>query len=180
MTKDQEILTLKRLLHARNYMLRNIRKDIRDDLRRGGMAPSWEGIADAISALVITDLHGHEDETVSEPYGWFVDIEYHGFTREEPSKDLMAATTPLYEMHSKSGLPMESAPRDGTEIILQVKSRAGISHKFLVGHFMPGGHCIEDHPPIAPGWYFWNGRMFDEAAEPERWWPLPKAVEVDS
>lgn len=69
--------------------------------------------------------------------------------------------------------PMESAPRDGREVILKVKSRAGISGKYLVGHYMPGGHCIEDHPPIAEGWYFWNGREFDHAAEPIGWMPIP-------
>jgi hypothetical protein len=70
--------------------------------------------------------------------------------------------------------PMDSAPKDGREIILKVKNRAGIPGKCLVGHYMPGGHCIEDHPSIAAGWYFWNGRMFDEAAEPIEWAPLPE------
>lgn len=133
MDKDQEIEILKRQLHARNYMLRNIVKDIRDDLARGGMARSWEHVADTISAFINVD---------------------------------------------GSGCTMETAPKDGTEVILQVKLRAGIPHKFLVGHYMPGGYCIEDHPEIDAGWYFWNGCMFDKAAEPERWWPLPNAVEV--
>lgn len=69
--------------------------------------------------------------------------------------------------------PMETAPLDGTEVILRVKSRAGMPHKYLVGHFMQGGHCIADHPAIARGWYFWNGCMFDSAAEPEGWMALP-------
>jgi len=43
----------------------------------------------------------------------------------------------------------------------------------LVGHYMPGGHCIEDHPAIDRGWYFWNGRMFDLASVPTHWMPLP-------
>ena len=68
---------------------------------------------------------------------------------------------------------METAPRDGTEVLLKVESRAGISGKCLVGHWMPGGHCIEDHPEIAAGWYFWNGRMFDKASKPTHWMPLP-------
>lgn len=68
---------------------------------------------------------------------------------------------------------METAPRDGTEVVLRVEKRAGIPGKCLVGHWMPGGHCIEDHPPIVEGWYFWNGRMFDRAALPVAWWPLP-------
>jgi hypothetical protein len=69
--------------------------------------------------------------------------------------------------------PMDTAPRNGTEILLRVKLRAGMSGCMLVGHFMQGGHCIEDHPPIPQGWYFWDGSMFDRAAEPEAWLPLP-------
>ena len=68
---------------------------------------------------------------------------------------------------------IETAPKNGTEVLLRVKMRAGIRGGYLVGHHMPGGHCIEDHPPIAAGWYFWNGRMFDEASEPTHWMPLP-------
>lgn len=70
--------------------------------------------------------------------------------------------------------PMTTAPRDGTEVLLKVKKRAGSTGKFLVGHWMDGGHCIEDHPPIDQGWYFWNGFMFDKAAEPIAWAHLPK------
>lgn len=68
---------------------------------------------------------------------------------------------------------MESAPRDGREVLLAVKFRAGIPHGLLVAHYMGGGYCIEDHPAIAAGWYFWNGCMFDRAAEPTAWMPLP-------
>lgn len=71
--------------------------------------------------------------------------------------------------------PMETAPMNGTEVLLKVKARAGDSGKFLVGHWMPGGHCIEDHPAIEQGWYFWNGRMFDKAAEPIAWAALPES-----
>lgn len=69
---------------------------------------------------------------------------------------------------------MDTAPKDGSEILLKVKTRAGIPGKFLVGHYMPGGHCIEDHPPIDEGWYFWNGYRFDTASDPIAWAPLPK------
>ncbi len=68
---------------------------------------------------------------------------------------------------------IETAPMDGTEVILQVKRRAGASGCCLVGHFMVGGHCIEDHPPIERGWYFWNGCMFDKVSEPTAWMPIP-------
>jgi len=73
--------------------------------------------------------------------------------------------------------PMETVPKDGTEVLLKVELRAGIRGKCLVGHYMPGGHCIEDHPPINEGWYFWNGRMFDRAAKPTSWMPLPDGPE---
>lgn len=69
---------------------------------------------------------------------------------------------------------IDSAPKDGTEVLLVVKMRAGIPGCYLVGHWMPGGHCIEDHPPINEGWYFWNGCMFDKASKPTHWMPLPK------
>lgn len=70
--------------------------------------------------------------------------------------------------------PMSTAPLDGTEVVLLVERRAGVTGCMLVGHYMPGGHCIEDHPPIDRGWYFWTGTAFDVAAKPLRWMPLPK------
>jgi hypothetical protein len=69
--------------------------------------------------------------------------------------------------------PMETAPKDGTEVLLRVEYRAGIPGKCLVGHYMGGGHCIEDHPPIDSGWYFWNGCRFDNRAKPIEWMPIP-------
>lgn len=70
--------------------------------------------------------------------------------------------------------PIETAPKDGTEVLLLVKRRAGIPWRQLVGHFMEGGHCIEDHPPIDEGWYFWTGLSFDKPSEPTHWMPLPE------
>lgn len=70
--------------------------------------------------------------------------------------------------------PIETAPKDGTEVLLRVTQRAGIPEKFLVGHWQPGGYCIEDHPAIDAGWYFWNGTMFDKASTPTHWMPLPE------
>lgn len=72
---------------------------------------------------------------------------------------------------------MDTAPKDGREVILVVKRRAGLPFGQLVGHYMVGGHCIEDHPAIDGGWYFWNGSMFDRASEPLMWMPLPKINE---
>lgn len=78
--------------------------------------------------------------------------------------------------------PMDTAPKDGREILLKVEQRAGIPGKCLVGHWMRGGHCIEDHPPIEAGWYFWTGRMFDAPSKPVGWRPLSEedtAAELD-
>lgn len=69
--------------------------------------------------------------------------------------------------------PIETAPKDGTEVLMAVKLRGGIPGKMLVGHWQPAGCCIEDHPPINDGWYFWNGHMFDVASKPTHWMPLP-------
>lgn len=88
-------------------------------------------------------------------------------------KSSAARLMPL-ETEKQIWQPMETAPRDGTEVLLQVEYRSGIPGKCLVGHYMPGGHCIEDHPAIDSGWYFWNGCMFDRASKPMRWMPLPK------
>ena len=75
--------------------------------------------------------------------------------------------------------PMNTAQKDGRELLLQVTPRHGRWRgRFLVGHYMPGGHCIDDHPPIDAGWYFWNGRMFDRASEPVGWTELPTAIDA--
>jgi hypothetical protein len=71
--------------------------------------------------------------------------------------------------------PMDTVPKDGQEVLLAVERRAGMRGCCLVGHYMPGGHCIEDHPPIDEGWYFWNGCSFDKASKPIAWMPLPES-----
>jgi hypothetical protein len=74
---------------------------------------------------------------------------------------------------ASSWQPMATVPRDGREVLLLVERRDGMPHRTLVGHYMIGGHCIEDHPAIDSGWYFWNGCMFDKASKPINWMPLP-------
>lgn len=72
--------------------------------------------------------------------------------------------------------PIATAPLDGTEVLLYTRNRAGIPGA-VVGHFMAGGYCIEDHPAIDRGWYFWTGNMFDIAHPPTHWMPLPAKPE---
>jgi hypothetical protein len=86
------------------------------------------------------------------------------------SRAIGAMLAKYYELQWQ---PMETAPRNGDEVLLAVEQRAGMPGKMLVGHWMPGGYCIDDHPPINAGWYFWNGQMFDRASKPIAWMPLP-------
>lgn len=69
--------------------------------------------------------------------------------------------------------PMATAPKDGREVLVKVEYRAGVRGKWLVGHYQPGGFCIDDHPAIDEGWYFWNGCLFDRASKPIGWTYLP-------
>lgn len=59
---------------------------------------------------------------------------------------------------------MSTAPKDGTEIILE-----NANYCRVLAHWMPGGHCIDDHPPIDRGWYFFDGNQFAVFKEPKRW-----------
>ena len=73
---------------------------------------------------------------------------------------------------------MDSAPKDGSDVLIQTAMRTGSSsgistYLCLVGHYMPGGHCIEDHPPIEQGWYSWTGSQFQKPHKPIAWMPLP-------
>ena len=74
----------------------------------------------------------------------------------------------------KSWLPISTFPKNERgepkpgEVLLKLAS--GIT---VVGHWMPGGFCIEDHPSIEAGWYTWAGSMFDLAHQPTHWMPLP-------
>lgn len=73
-----------------------------------------------------------------------------------------------------------TAPKDGTEVVLRAKILPGMPGKCLVGHYMAGGHCVEDHPPIDAGWYFYNGCAFGIAtvAALDAWAPLPTDEET--
>ena len=75
--------------------------------------------------------------------------------------------------------PMATAPRDGTEVVLRIEQKGLCGRSALVGHYMPGGYCVGDHPPINEGWYGWTGGMFEEASRPNGWMPLPESEGVE-
>ena len=89
-------------------------------------------------------------------------------------------STPLRAIESAARAgqwqPIETAPKDGDEIILR-----NASWNRVLAHWMPGGHCIEDHPSIDAGWYFWTGNRYDVFKTPEVWRhayiPTPAAQE---
>ncbi|HEL3822467.1 TPA: hypothetical protein UM684_000714 [Stenotrophomonas maltophilia] len=108
-----------------------------------------------------------------------VDGDYGSPSPNEEMKLLSEGEAALAARQPVGWQPMETAPKNGTEILIEVEWRAGIRGKCLVGHYMAGGNCIEDHPPIDAGWYFWNGCMFDRAAKPVRWMHIPPAQAVD-
>jgi len=88
--------------------------------------------------------------------------------------DALTATLAVRDEGIRDGWQdISTVPKDGREVVLRVRSRAGVPGGTVVGHYMQGGHCIEDHPPIAAGWYFWGGTSFDLASEPTHWQPLP-------
>lgn len=75
-------------------------------------------------------------------------------------------------------LPMGTAPKDGTEVLLDLPLDKSRARRAVIGHYMKGGHCIEDHPAIDRGWYFWTGRMFDKAPDPAGWMRLPPPLAI--
>jgi len=68
---------------------------------------------------------------------------------------------------------IETAPKDGTNVLICC-TKPHIGTRMVVAHYMPGGHCIEDHPPIDEGWYYNRGSMFDLFVYPTHWMPLPE------
>lgn len=78
---------------------------------------------------------------------------------------------------TKEWQSLADAPRDGTEVLLLATHPNRLGPRMYVAHWMPGGHCIEDHPPIVAGWYFDTGRCFDKAYKPLAWLPLPEIPE---
>ena len=46
--------------------------------------------------------------------------------------------------------------------------------QYMEAHYLTGGHCIEDHPPVAAGWYHWTGTYYDRVPNPDKWMDIPK------
>lgn len=67
--------------------------------------------------------------------------------------------------------PIETAPRDATEIIARVPNRAGCRGVLIV-HFAQGGG--EDQPRFGPDWFYWTGYGFQHLdPPPTEWMPIP-------
>lgn len=46
--------------------------------------------------------------------------------------------------------------------------------QYMEAHYLAGGHCVEDHPPIAAGWYHWTGTYYEQVSNPAKWMDIPK------
>lgn len=46
--------------------------------------------------------------------------------------------------------------------------------QYMEAHYLTGGHCIEDHPPVEAGWYHWTGTYYDQVPNPAKWMDIPR------
>lgn len=68
--------------------------------------------------------------------------------------------------------PIETAPRNATEIIVAVPNRARC-RGVLIAHYAHGGG--EEQPRFGPDWFFWTGYSFMHLTPPPtHWMPIPK------
>lgn len=74
---------------------------------------------------------------------------------------------PVAEQQTAQWQPISTAPKDGGEVILR-----NANWNRVLAHWMPGGHCIEDHPPIDAGWYYWSGNSYNIFDKPLHWMPI--------
>lgn len=132
-----------------------------------------EDVVERVARAICIAKGAHPDACV---HGWGSTTGDHGCYLRAWQQETTAARAALAAMPPQGWCnDMENVPKDGTEILLLVKRRAGETRRCVVGHWMIGGFCIEDHPAIEAGWYFWNGYMFDKASEPLYWISLPAA-----
>lgn len=82
--------------------------------------------------------------------------------------DAMGGYVCLFALESQRGLPMSTAPKDGTQILAKM---ADSDSRIVVCWAAPGGPRANLAPNTA-GWHVaWDG--YGPLDEPECWWPLP-------
>lgn len=120
-----------------------------------------------------------------------------------------ATEDPVEDGKSTAGERMESAPRDGTQILAWCDHEAGVeyeepepgepitrslyeAHGDGLGYATTGFHIVEwgggfddsthENPDGAylPDWWFVAGSEFEVAANPVMWWQLPPAPAASS
>lgn len=106
--------------------------------------------------------------------------EYHA-ERGEPSQSSLERLPDLLReaadaLAAEEWRDIETAPKDGTEVLVW-GGRYGTRGP-VIAHFMR--QAPEDHPPIDPGWYFWQphtatryGTFIQLDTPPTHWRPLP-------
>ena len=75
--------------------------------------------------------------------------------------------------------PMESAPKNATEILVLVQDKHG-NKNILVVHYASGGG--EDQPRFGPAWFFRTGYGYSELGRDNKllsWMKLPKPEAIE-
>ena len=67
--------------------------------------------------------------------------------------------------------PIETAPKDATEIVARVQLRNTMLPQTLVIHWADGGG--DDQPRFGPGWFYWCGSGYCEVNGKVLGWHLP-------
>ncbi len=76
----------------------------------------------------------------------------------------------MAEQENYGRRPMSAAPKNGVQVVVFVElSGRIVCH---LAHFAEGGG--EEQPRYGPGWFFWNGYLYDEIKKPLGWIPIPE------
>ena len=98
--------------------------------------------------------------------------------RFEHGAGIWHAVVALCDAAAQAWRPMDTAPKDGTEVLLYCPGEAGTGRP-LVGHYTQGGG--EEQPRFGPAWFVWTGFSFRELpGAPSAWAPIPPLAEARS